>query len=738
MIEMEETRERLISSSTRLPRRISGRYVGRMGPLIAYQYLKPKPEPLPRTTEEEVRVCEVEMRRDIEEQAEVGAIPRQPVIPAFYRFSVSVDTNDGREDPLEVISGNVFVGSVFPLRAIRRMQFIAEIQKRQVSGNSTILTATGVDLLVPISGGLRGSVKLTNLLMIIDTANRNARLLFFNEGYRYATQVLSCRYYSRYFREVEIELDREKDSWLATTFDTWSLTARPPDLPQEILSVDDVYEKAGIGLTISPFPNEVSPPPGATWSNLELHDSMESHWLRYRDVAQWKMWGFSGKLHEMGSGLGGIMFDWHLGRSRQGFALFSDSTMHKAAWSRLRNDVEAKRMFFYNIIHESGHAFNLLHSWQKALLTPWDPGLQNRPNSRSFMNYPHRFPGPYLDDFFEGFYWKFDREELLFMRHAPMDYVIMGGREFGQEHGIALDFQAGSEDGLQLILKPKEYYEYLEPIRVEVELHNPVEYSLSVEHTLDLNWWNLQFVITSPNGDQHTYYPLVRYCGIPKRTSVEPGETVEETVFLTFGKEGYYFKEPGEYVIQAHYTDGLGNTVISRPVNLRVAPPTDPQIVQVAPAYLTEEVGRVVHFGGSRVLTDANKVLEQIATTIDPQSNLARFASAILGKPLVQDHKVVTSEKGKPLKLVPAEPKEGIRWLNQALSGGEKAFEFERLGDRYASSLIDHMVDGLVAAKQEKDATEKLKKHIKILQKRKAPEDLIHGTEEKLRKLTKV
>lgn len=733
MIEIEEIGEEL-TASTPLPMRVSGRYTGGMGPLVASQKFKLRPRPLlPRTTEEIAGVSEVEVSLDIEDEAEEGAIPRKPVIPYRYLLSVSVDTNDGREDPLEVISGDVFVGSAFPSRAVRRVHFIAEIQKRQVSGNSTILSARGIDLLVPIRGGLRGSVKLNSLQMIIDTTSRNARLQFFNK--RYATQVLSCRYRSRYFREVEIELDREKDAWLATTFDTWSLPARPPDLPQEILSVDDVYEKAGIGLMISPFPDEVSLPPGGTWSNRELHDSMEIHWSRYRDVAQWKMWGFSGKLHEMGSGLGGIMFDWNLGRSRQGFALFSDSSMHQAAWSRLRNDVEAKRMFFYNIIHESGHAFNLLHSWQKALLAPWDPGLQNRPNSRSFMNYPHRFPGPYLDDFFEGFYWKFDREELLFMRHAPVDYVIMGGREFGQEHGISLDFQAGIQDGLQLILKPREYYEYLEPIAVEVELHNPMEYTFTVEHVLDLNWWNLQFVVTSPNGDQHTYYPLAHYCGIPKGTSVEPGKSVEETVFLTFGKEGYYFKEPGEYVIQAHYTDDLGNMVISRPVSLRVAPPTDPQIAQLAPAYLTEEVGRVVHFGGSRILTDANKVLEQIAT-IDPQSNLGRFASAILGKPLVQGHKVVTSEKGKPLKLISAEPKEGIKWLDQALSEGEKAFE--RLGDRYASSLIDHMADGLVTAKQEKDAMEKLKENIEILQKRKSPEDLIHSTEEKLRKLTKV
>ena len=41
-----------------------------------------------------------------------------------------------------------------------------------------------------------------------------------------------------------------------------------------------------------------------------------------------------------------------------------------------------------------GHAFNLLHSWQKHLGYPWEPlerPLTPEPKALSFMNYPYNF-----------------------------------------------------------------------------------------------------------------------------------------------------------------------------------------------------------------------------------------------------------------------------------------------------------------------------------------------------------
>jgi hypothetical protein len=65
----------------------------------------------------------------------------------------------------------------------------------------------------------------------------------------------------------------------------------------------------------------------------------------------------------------GIMFD-QLGPQRQGCAVFHQGIGGTTA--------DKLRLQLYTYVHELGHCFNLLHSWQKSLATP--PGT-NRPGS---------------------------------------------------------------------------------------------------------------------------------------------------------------------------------------------------------------------------------------------------------------------------------------------------------------------------------------------------------------------
>ena len=92
-----------------------------------------------------------------------------------------------------------------------------------------------------------------------------------------------------------------------------------------------------------------------------------------------------------------------------------------------------RRLQLYTCIHELGHCFNLLHSWQKSLATPPQP---NRPASPSWMNYPWRFPGGPAA-FWTAFPFRFDDQELVHVRHGFRNDVIMGGNPFGT--GAALE-----------------------------------------------------------------------------------------------------------------------------------------------------------------------------------------------------------------------------------------------------------------------------------------------------------
>ena len=82
----------------------------------------------------------------------------------------------------------------------------------------------------------------------------------------------------------------------------------------------------------------------------------------------------------------------------------------------------------FTLVHEIGHALNLLHSFDKG-----------RPSALSWMNYPHLFPlgteaGPGhngTSEFWAAFEQTFDELELRHLRHATPREIRSGGFEFG-------------------------------------------------------------------------------------------------------------------------------------------------------------------------------------------------------------------------------------------------------------------------------------------------------------------
>ena len=48
-----------------------------------------------------------------------------------------------------------------------------------------------------------------------------------------------------------------------------------------------------------------------TWSNAELHASMQNHFSVWRDLPQWCVWQLVAQQHGLWTGLYGIMFEGH-------------------------------------------------------------------------------------------------------------------------------------------------------------------------------------------------------------------------------------------------------------------------------------------------------------------------------------------------------------------------------------------------------------------------------------------
>ncbi len=96
------------------------------------------------------------------------------------------------------------------------------------------------------------------------------------------------------------------------------------------------------------------------------------------------------------------------------------------------------------------------------------------PNSKSWMNYPQLVP-----NFWDDFRFEFDTEELLPMRHGDSAAVIMGGDawssggHFDKEHSGFVRMEG--DFPMELLVPSKGYFEFIEPVYVEVRLRNLLE-----------------------------------------------------------------------------------------------------------------------------------------------------------------------------------------------------------------------------------------------------------------------
>lgn len=453
----------------------------------------------------------------------------------------------------------------------------------------------------------------------------------------------SYSYVSRYFHQAEFEFDRVQNTNAVTDVETHDHPNRPATLPDEKLTIERVFERAGFQVSKSGGDSVIplnASGTNQTWSNQEMHDAMQIHWSRFANKPQWSMWTLWAGRHDMGSSLGGIMFDSIGPNHRQGTAVFMNSFISQPPAGESHPNEWVRRMQFWTAVHEMGHAFNLAHSWQKSLGTPWIQ-LANEPEARSFMNYPYYVNGGQIG-FFSDFDYRFSSAELLFMRHAPERFVQMGNADWFDHHGFEqAAIQPGSDLKLELrIQRERLEFAFLEPINLELKLTNtgtgPVIFDAASLRSLDS-----VTVVTRRNRDPaRQYLPFARYCLEPQPTVLQPGESMYQAVQPFAGIEGWDVSEPGRYLIQVavHLED---HDLVSNPLTVRVAPPRSYDEEYVAQDYFTEDVGRILAFDGSRVMNAGNAVLNEVRERF-PENPAADHANYALGAPLVRASKQLT------------------------------------------------------------------------------------------------
>jgi hypothetical protein len=493
----------------------------------------------------------------------------------------------------------------------------------------------------------------------------NATLQFKNRltNIKPTTATIELRRHSPFFREMELETDFMEGTNMPPIYNTHSVTTRPPDLNKEDISIKSFYAKAGINILESKKSNMIHVDPNDTWDERELHNLMIGNMFRFQDTSGWRLYLLIATQY-VEPRVAGIMFDSTDEFPRQGCAVF---TKHR----RIDGDSpEHKRYYFFAACHEMGHAFNLYHSFHKGLSGPFE---FPRPDSLSIMNYPQYYPmGPNAPDEFDGserfwskFMFSFDEGELLHIRHHDLLEVMMAGNVFGSEGHMNEHIFTNLDSSMispaksfELMLRSqKEVFEYGEPVLLEAKLQNssskPVSIRSSIEESFEDGVFHpsilnvkdnaIRVSIGSQEGISKPYSPMVIRCGEDDAITLSPGQSIYENIYLSYGKEGFYFKNPGRYKVQASIPSFNG-ILKSNTYEFAVAEPQSLTENKYINSIFTQDKGQWLYLKGADHLLNAETDLLSLKNRIE-DTNLARYIQLYKGSRLSRSFKSVVGNK---------------------------------------------------------------------------------------------
>jgi hypothetical protein len=592
-----------------------------------------------------------------------GEITASSAGPNFLELRIDIDPRFANSPIMNRISGDFYQMKLDSSTRWRtyRESWIVDLPK-----------VTWLESKVEVTGTVRfwkGSHPATDIQVIIPWRSLEApgpAEVIFTENSSSASRY-TCAKTSDCFRNLTLEVDITKSvniEPILPSADTYAHSIRPADLPRRVLTIEEAYHEAGVCVSINPDHTIIndSVPEFTAWSDAELHDAMETNFSQYHGTwPNWQLWCLLCGLYEeqddngnfeINPLVGGIMFDYRgvTSPQRQGFAVFRKHEWFNNLVSGLpttQDQAFSMRQFLYCYVHEAGHAFNLLHSWDKG-----------RPNSLSWMNYPQR-----VQNFWNNFRFRFDDDELIHIRHGDRSAVIMGGDAWGSgEHleaiiPAAAMSQVEGQPPLEFLLRSKDYFDYMEPVEIELRLRNLLAFPIDVDTRLSPKYGLVTIYIQNPDGRIATHNSVLYKEGLPSFKTLQPSRDSEpgedrysENISLSYGKYGFNFNRAGEYRIRAIYQDS--NMMLpSNTLRLRIGHPTSREEDEVAQNFFTYQVGMIVQLKGSKspLLSEGNRLIEDIATRKKDTLLGAKLATVLASS---EAHKFFRIENGNVLRQI--------------------------------------------------------------------------------------
>lgn len=382
---------------------------------------------------------------------------------------------------------------------------------------------------------------------------------------------LTMGWVSKYLRKATIEIDR---------------VAQSESPLNNGAGVD--WKAVGDGInwdiTVDVSDANVAEPSGESWSNGECHQAM----LARRDVsnldAEWRYHVLC--VRRLDATERGIMYDNGATDSnnvpREGCAISSHWVIpNTAEWGLVKGMRfgTATMPYYRTAVHETGHAMGLYHNTVNlGFMNTTDVISASATSTNPFPN---------------NIQWSFANDDQKRLRHMPDIYVRSGGTPFGASYAttpISPTDLVVEATGLSLEVSPLlESVPLGAPVRVNLSLTNKSDKPMEAPASLSLGSGFVKGKVSDPGGRVRTFSPLVLCVDdLPFRT-LQPGESITNSLTLLRGGQGALFPTSGVHhiTVEVRWDAGGVEAIVTGETSVMVMPAVDENHARVAAQVLS-------------------------------------------------------------------------------------------------------------------------------------------------------
>jgi hypothetical protein len=371
-------------------------------------------------------------------------------------------------------------------------------------------------------------------------------------------------------KNIYLEMDRlEKVKW----------PAEQVRRAGTMYSHQGIYAPAGIRLTkVQDQDAIVDLKAGRPYADAEVHSFLSTYANKNAPAGSIPIHAAFLKAHQVGlSGISSIT------DKKRSLAVFTDGYPTEAAYLRA-------------VAHQTGHAVNLGHIHGEASQGSITPG-----QGFTIMN---------------------------------PDWALAPGWNFAWSASALDHFYPAQPKNLELKID-LEMNNYMlgSLIILYVTLKNTGTEAVEAAKYLEPEFGFVEYLVKVPDGREMVFSPWAHKDHPAPMKKLLPGETVRAAAKIFFGGNGWTFKKPGGYQMQAVYMKSLR----SRPLSVSILSSINEDLKQAAELFLgSKEAGYFLLFEGGDHLAEGKRRLEAVAARY-PDTSLSTFANFVLGANLMRD-----------------------------------------------------------------------------------------------------